>query len=387
MKAMLARVLLAVAALALQAPSIGAYSGDAVAAEGKDQTALDRMIGQMILVGFPGRSERDAGVAAAHKQIAEGTIGGVVLFPENISSPKQVKALTSYLRAATSNPVPFIAVDQEGGLVQRLARHNGHAEFPAARSVAANPAFSSEASVLALYGDMAKELADAGFTLNLAPVVDLDRNPDNQVIGARKRSFGSDPKRVTDLARLFIRAHREHNVATAAKHFPGHGSSSADSHMGFADIDKTWRETELEPYRVLAAEDQLDIVMVGHLYHPTFSDGDKLPASLSRRSRAALRDPHGIGFTGVIMSDDLEMGAVAAYPLEERIIKAVNAGMDVVVFSNVTASDPELGVKLHAIIKAAVVDGRIAQDRIEQAYGKIMQLKRRLMQSQLGENG
>jgi beta-N-acetylhexosaminidase len=157
--------------------------------------------------------------------------------------------------------------------------------------------------------------------------------------------------------------------------------------MGFADIDKTWRETELEPYRVLAAEDQLDIVMVGHLYHPTFSDGDKLPASLSRRSRAALRDPHGIGFKGVIMSDDLEMGAVAAYPVEERIIKAVNAGMDVVVFSNVTASDPELGVKLHAIIKAAVVDGRITQDRIEQAYGKIMQLKRRLMQSQLGENG
>ncbi|HYH70635.1 MAG TPA: glycoside hydrolase family 3 N-terminal domain-containing protein, partial [Methyloceanibacter sp.] len=92
-------------------------------------------------------------------------------------------------------------------------------------------------------------------------------------------------------------------------------------------------------------------------------------------------------FKGVIMSDDLEMGAVAAYPLEERIIKAVNAGMDVVVFSNVTASDPELGVKLHAIIKAAVLDGRIAQDRIEQAYGKIMQLKRRLMQSQLGENG
>jgi beta-N-acetylhexosaminidase len=384
MKAMLASVLLATAALALQAPSIG---DAAVAEERTDQAELDRMIGQMILVGFPGKSERDIGVAAAHKQIADGTIAGVVLFPENISSPKQLKALTAYLRAATSNPVPFIAVDQEGGMVQRLSRQNGHSEFPAARSVAANPAFSSETSVLALYGDMAEELANAGFNLNLAPVVDLDRNPDNKVIGARKRSFGSDPRRVTDLARLFIRAHRERNIATAAKHFPGHGSSSADSHVGFADIDKTWRETELEPYRVLAGEDQLDIVMVGHLYHPTFSDGDKLPASLSRRSRSALRDPDGIGFTGIIMSDDLEMGAVTAYPLEERVIKAVNAGMDVVVFSNVTASDPELGVKLHTIIKGAVADGRIAQNRIEQAYGKVMQLKRRLMQSQLGENG
>ena len=387
MNAMLATVLLAVAALALQPQSAGECSGASDAAQGTDQSPLDRMIGQMILVGFPGESERDAGVAAAHKQMADGTIGGVVLFPENINSPQQLKSLTTHLRAAKSNPVPFIAVDQEGGMMQRLARHNGHAEFPAARSVAANPSFSSEKSVLALYGAMAKELAEAGFNLNLAPVVDLDRNPDNQVIGARKRSFGSDPKRVTDLARLFIRAHREHNVATAAKHFPGHGSSSADSHVGFADIDKTWSETELEPYRVLAEGDQLDIVMVGHLYHPTFSDGDKLPASLSRRSRTALRNPDGIGFTGVIMSDDLEMGAVTAYPLEERVIKAVNAGMDVVVFSNVTASDPELGVKIHAIIKAAVEDGRIAHDRIEQAYGKVVHLKRRLMQNQLGENG
>jgi beta-N-acetylhexosaminidase len=278
-----------------------------------------------------------------------------------------------------SSPLPFIAVDQEGGVVQRLAPENGHSSFPSARSVGANPSFASPEAAERLYAAMAEELAGAGFNLNFGPVVDLSLNPNNYVIVQRNRSFGADPNTVAALAGAFIRAHRAAGVATTAKHFPGHGSSTADSHKILADISETWQEIEIEPYRTLAKDGLLDAVMVGHLYHPRFSDGAKAPASLSGRAIAALRDKGQIGFKGVVVSDDLEMGAVRDdYSLEERVVKAVNAGTDLLVFSNVKERDPELGTRLHGVIADAVRTGRISRSRIEKAYGKISLLKRRI---------
>ena len=344
---------------------------------------LDAMIGQMIMVGFSGDSERDAGVALAREQLNKGTIGGVVLYPENIGPPKELRTLTAFLRNAKSSPIPFIAVDQEGGHVQRLTRRNGHSYFPSAFSVGRNPSFASPASAEKLYATMAEELAESGFNLNFGPVVDLNLNPWNPVIGQRDRSFGADPNTVTMLARAFITAHRAADIVTVAKHFPGHGSSHVDSHKALADVSETWKEIELEPYRNLAKEGMLDAVMIGHLYHPRFSDGAKLPASLSRRAVQALRASY-IGFDGVVVSDDMEMGAVSDdYSFEERVIKAVNAGTDLLVFSNVSGRDPELGPKIHAVIADAVRDGRISRARVEQAYGKIKSLKRRLAEHDL----
>jgi beta-N-acetylhexosaminidase len=347
-------------------------------------TVLESMIGQMIMVGFSGYRITDSDVIRVRDQLADGTVGGVVLYPENIGTPDQLRALTAFLRDARSTPVPFIAVDQEGGLVQRLTRQNGHLYIPSAWKVGRNPSFSDPESAVRLYAGMAKDLAEAGFNLNFGPVVDLNLNPDNPVIGQRERSFGADPNTVTQLARAFIVAHRDAGIVTVAKHFPGHGSSRADSHKTLADISDTWREIELEPYRQLAKDGLLDAVMIGHLYHPRFSDGARLPASLSRRAITALRAKGYIGFQGVVVSDDMEMGAVRGeYSLEERVIKAVNAGTDLIVFSNEKSHDPELGVKVHTVMSEAVKDGRISRVRIEQAYGRIMLLKRRLMQNDL----
>jgi beta-N-acetylhexosaminidase len=349
-----------------------------------DASLLNRQIGQMIMVGFAGVGEKDAGVAAVRNELAEGVIGGVVLYPENIRSAKQLKNLNSFLANAKSDPIPLIAVDQEGGLVQRLTRWNGYTNFPSARNVGRNPSYSTPESVVRLYGIMAHELADAGFNVNFGPVVDLSINDRNIVIVRRKRSYGADPVLVANLARDFIVAHREANILTVAKHFPGHGSSHADSHQRLADVSKTWREVELDPYRVLAKDGMLDMVMVGHLYHPEFSDGEMLPASLSARAMDELRDKAGVGFRGVIVSDDLEMGAVREkYSLQERVVRAVNAGTDLLVFSNVKSRDPELGAKIHAIMVNAVNDGTIPMARIEQAAGRIGLLKRRLMQHDL----
>ncbi len=363
-----------------------AASLQALSAPEKPDDPIDAMIGQMILVGFPGQRPQDAGVAAARRQIAEGVVGGVVLYPENIRSPEQLKALTASLREARTQPRPFIAVDQEGGIVQRLAPVNGHKRFPSAQSVGRNPSFADPEAALTLYTELARELADAGFDFNLAPVVDLELNPDNPVIAERKRSFGADARTVTVLARAFILAHREANIATVAKHFPGHGSSVADSHKRLADVSKTWQDVELEPYRLLARDGLLDAVMLGHLYHPRFSDGGKLPATLSRKAVRLLRGPQ-IGFNGVVISDDLEMLAVADhYSLEDRLVKAINAGTDIVLVSNVESQDPELGRKVHAIIAEAVNKGRISRGRIEQAHKRILQLKRRLAEKNLAGN-
>ncbi|MCJ7598636.1 MAG: hypothetical protein MUO41_08435 [Methyloceanibacter sp.] len=356
----------------------------AFSTQATDASLLNRQIGQMIMVGFAGVGEKDAGVTAVRNEMAEGVIGGVVLYPENIRSAKQLKNLNSFLANAKSDPIPLIAVDQEGGLVSRLTRRNGYTNFPSARNVGRNPSYSTPESVVRLYGSMAHELADAGFNVNFGPVVDLSINDRNTVIVRRKRSYGADPVLVANLARDFIVAHREANILTVAKHFPGHGSSHADSHQRLADVSKTWREVELDPYRILAKDGMLDMVMVGHLYHPEFSDGEMLPASLSARAMDELRDKAGVGFRGVIVSDDLEMGAVREkYSLQERVVRAVNAGTDLLVFSNVKSRDPELGAKIHAIMVKAVNDGTIPMARIEQAAGRIGLLKRRLMQHDL----
>jgi beta-N-acetylhexosaminidase len=382
--------LLAAAGFALCANGLCAAEPDGLAAlrgMAKADDRLDRMIGQTIMVGFSGQTERDPGVKAVRSQLAKGLVGGVVLYPENISSTRQLRLLTAYLLNANSTLVPFIAVDQEGGRVQRLTRRNGHKYYPSAQKLGRDATLTPEGA-RRIYGEMAKDLAGAGINLNFGPVVDLSLNPWNAVIARRKRSYGSDPATVMSFASSFIAAHREANVATVAKHFPGHGSSWSDSHKSLPDISRSWRESELEPYAALAHDGLLDMVMVGHLYHPRFSDGEKLPSSLSANAIRALRAEGYIGYRGVVVSDDLEMGAVRDhYSLEDRVIRALNAGVDLLVFSNVKSRDAELGVKLHEIVANAVRDGRIPRARIEAAYERIAALKRRLMAHDLsGKN-
>jgi beta-N-acetylhexosaminidase len=382
--------LLLAASFIPSANSLSAAEPDGLAAlreMAKADNGLDRMIGQTIMVGFSGQSEHDPGVKAVRDQLAKGVIGGVVLYSENIVSARQLRLLTAYLANANSTLVPFIAVDQEGGRVQRLDRRTGHTHYPSAQKMGRDGTLTPE-EARSIYGGMAKELAGAGINLNFGPVVDLSLNPWNAVIARRKRSYGPDPATVTSLARSFIAAHREANVATVAKHFPGHGSSWSDSHKTLPDISRSWQESELEPYAALSHDGLLDMVMVGHLYHPRFSDGDRLPSSLSANAIRALRADGYIGYKGVVVSDDMEMGAVRDhYALEDRVVRALNAGVDLLVFSNVKSRDTDLGVKLHEIIAAAVRDGRIPRARIESAYERIAALKRRLMEHDLAHKG
>ncbi|HSQ34854.1 MAG TPA: glycoside hydrolase family 3 N-terminal domain-containing protein, partial [Candidatus Binatia bacterium] len=217
---------------------------------------LSEKIGQLLLVGFRGLDAVPG--SALVRDIQAGRIGGVVLFdrdlalgkPErNIRSPGQVKALTSSLQAAASVPL-WIAVDQEGGQVVRLKEASGFPPTVSARQL--GQADDAELT-MDVAAQSAAAMAACGINLNFAPLVDLDTNPENPIIGRYGRSFSADPDTVVRHALAVIKGHRRHGVVSVLKHFPGHGSSRQDSHLGVTDVSATWQESELRPYRKLIA--------------------------------------------------------------------------------------------------------------------------------------
>ncbi|RIA56572.1 glycoside hydrolase family 3 protein [Dichotomicrobium thermohalophilum] len=341
---------------------------------------LERMIGQMIMVGFPGKTPSDPGVRRVLQQMETGKAGGVILMSRNIDTPRQVKQLTRALtRAGESQPTPFIAVDQEGGYVQRLSRVKGFKTHPSAERLGAR---NNPQAAYSAYRNLALELRDYGFNLNLGPVVDLNLNPANPVIGRLKRSYGKDPDHVTAYAKAFVYAHNETGLLTAAKHFPGHGSSDTDSHDVLVDISQSWQERELRPYRNLIEAEAIDMIMVGHLYHPAFSDSPDVPASLSPKAiERVLRD--SLNFDGVVITDDLDMRGVRQNTnFEERIVGAVAAGNDILLITNQNGYQPDLPERVAEVIRAAIADGRLSEQRIRTSYERIMTLKDELARLQ-----
>lgn len=340
--------------------------------------SLEQMAGQMIVVGFQGDDTGDASVKALAAQIADGTLGGVMFLKVNVKSLAAVKAMNAVFRAASPELPPFLTIDQEGGAVERLTSDVGFAEVPNARTVAED---NSPAEAQALYAKMAKGIADVGFTVNFGPVADVNVNPKNQIIAKFGRAFSADPAVVAIYDEAFIKAHHAAGVLTALKHFPGHGSSTADSHEGFVDISQTWSAAELEPYRTLIGDGLADMVMAGHLYHEGYDGGGgRLPASLSPDwIEGVLRGQ--LGFDGVVISDDLEMGAIREhYDLHDTVVKAVWAGVDVLLFSNTAKYRAGLAAEIRAILVAEAEADPAFRARVEQSYARIVALKQRIGQ-------
>lgn len=335
--------------------------------------SFDEMAGQMILVGFTGNTAAET--RALTDMIGEGRLGGVMYLKSNVSSLVEVKRMNAAFEGARPDLPPFIALDQEGGAVERLTSAVGFKEIAAAGDIAAS---TDPLGAEAIYLKMAQSLHALDFNLNFGPVVDLDLNPANPVIGKFKRAFGSDPDRVVRYAAAFVSAHRQSGVLTALKHFPGHGSSASDSHEGFVDITRTWKAVELEPFRDLISSGDADMVMIAHLYHAKFVQrgDDQTPSSLSPAwIEGVLR--HQLGFQGVVVTDDLEMGAIRKhYSLRESVVKAVRAGADVLLFSNTV--DPRLSLAddvRKILVEEAEGDDFFAK-RLAESYGRIVALKK-----------
>ena len=342
---------------------------------------LERQIGQMLMVGFRGLSVDEGDPIL--RDIREYGVGTVVLFdfdvtlqsgPRNIASLEQVEQLVASLQARAEREV-LVCVDQEGGRVCRIKERLG---FPALPSAQALGTADDGEETARLAGAVARALADLGIRFNLAPVVDVNLRPDNPVIGGNERSFSADAEVVIRQARSFVEAHRRAGVLCALKHFPGHGSSTADSHLGVADVTDTWSPSELEPYRRLLGEGGVDAVMTAHVFHRGLDPNH--PATLSSAIlQGLLRDE--LGFEGVVVSDDMQMGAIANhYGFEQALRLAIEAGVDMIALANNTLYEPDVVPRAVAAIAGMVEAGQISRARIEASCQRIERLRAGLEQ-------
>src|SRR5688572_7750017 len=246
-----------------------------VQSEAQTLDSLDIKIGQMILIGFPGPSV-DPNVL---EEVREGKVGSIILFEKNIPPTNSFVALKkiiwTYQQAA---PIPLIvSIDQEGGRVNRLKDKYGFPRSITARAMAQAPTLDS----VRFYSEAtASTLAGLGINTNFAPVVDLASNPTNPIIAKFGRAFSANEDSVTLMAAEFIKGHRKFGVLTSLKHFPGHGSSKDDTHLGIADVTNTWEKRELKPYEDLIDDGYADAIMTSHIVNKKL-DADGYPGTLS----------------------------------------------------------------------------------------------------------
>lgn len=341
----------------------------------KKRESLPLMIGQMIMVGFNGYNPKN--VQDITQDIEEGRVGGVILFSKdfinsgairNIIDKQQTTQLITYLQSKARIPL-FVGVDQEGGRVQRFRNISGIPNTLSAAKLAQLGVTTTQEQM----NDLARALQEMGINLNFAPVVDLNINPFSPIIGDVERSYGKTTKDVLPHATSVIDALLSHSIVFTLKHFPGHGSATVDSHYGLPDITTTWTRQELEPYKQLLHYNTKGMVLVGHLINKRIDP--VYPSSLSYATITTLLR-NEIGWNGVVITDDMQMGAITEhYDLREIVIQSVKAGVDILLFGNNIQYDPDLPLRIQKILINAVHRGIIPIERIEQSYKRIMKLK------------
>ena len=333
---------------------------------------LKKMIGQMIVIGFPNESVNEN--SEIIKQINKYNLAGVILFDifyndreknKNISSPEQLQRLTTSLKKLSNHPI-LISVDQEGGKVARLKPKYGFEEFLSAKKISELSIPHAKSS----YKNISKMLQKNGINCNFAPVVDLEVNPKNKVIVGLERSFGSSSEEVTKYAKILIDEQKKAGIISVLKHFPGHGSSLGDSHLGFVDISDTWSQEELEPYKQLIKQKSVDMIMTAHVFNSYLDE--KYPATLSYNVNTKLLRQK-MDYKGVIVSDDLQMKAISKhFTLKETITLTINSGVDILLFGNQLANQ-NLDELINTIL-AQVKNGEIPHAKIIESNRRIKKL-------------
>ena len=323
-----------------------------------DTLPLREAIARMLVVGFRGQ-EVDSLIA---HDVRDLKVGGVILFDydastgqrhRNIGTPEQVSRLCHDLQQLSPHRL-LIGIDQEGGNVSRLRTTYGFGPTRSARSSAAE-GYDTVRHYARLCAEQLKEL---GINLNFAPCADVDVNPNCPVIGRMGRSFSADEEVVTRCSHIWIEEQRRAGVTSCMKHFPGHGSASGDTHKGLVDVSRSWQRRELEPYRNLIANGEVEMVMMAHVVCRPI-DPTGLPASLSPAAYAYLRD--SLGYHGLTITDDMGMGAITSqYGYAQALEMAINAGADLICLGNNSSHyDPQLAERTIDIIEGLVKEGRV----------------------------
>jgi len=334
-----------------------------------DSTILK--IGQMIMFGFSGSSIDTS--SKFYKDITQGKTGGISIYEANLSQTNTAENLRTFINTlqAASPIVLFTAITQEGGVVNRLKTKYGFPSMPAAEYLGKLDNLDSTKH----YADnTAFTLSRLGINVNFAPVVDIYM-PTNPVLGSRERTYAANTDVIIKHARQFILSHNYFKVNTALKHFPGHGSSTTDTHLELTDVSKTWNAGELNPYRRLIKQGLVKSIMTAHIVNEKL-DKEKDPATLSKKIITDLLRKE-MGFNGVVFSDDMNMKAISAeYGLKEAIEKTINAGVDVLLFSGkregVASKD---AADIVNIILELIKEGKISKGRINESYNRIIKMK------------
>jgi beta-N-acetylhexosaminidase len=326
-------------------------------------------IGQMFMIGFDGTHLPQE----TKKLIKDYKIGGVILFRRNVQDPSQLFDLCKEIQSLSKGHPPFIAVDHEGGRVCRLPPP--FTQFPNSLALGRRKSYSLTYSMAEV---MAKELKAVGINMNMAPVLDVNTNPLNPVIG--DRSFGDSPTRVSSLGLAVVGGLQDHGMIACGKHFPGHGDTSMDSHEKLPTVNHSierLQEVDLKPF-VHAISNGLSSVMTAHVLYPSLDA--KYPATLSKKiTHTLLRQ--SLGFEGVVVSDDMEMGAISHHwEMGKASVKAILAGVDLLLICHESKRQIE---GMESVFRA-VDSGKIPQHRLEASLKRILLLKDRFLKKEKG---
>lgn len=346
----------------------------AAAPEEPAAPTLERMLGAMLMLGFRGSELSDSDPFLA--MVQEGKIANFILFDKdvtenstrNIVSKEQLRQLTARLRAAAPGPI-FIGVDQEGGQVRRLKPQKGFMDVPSAQVMGqANPRETFD-----IASRLGAELKSLGINLDFAPVVDVDTNPFNPAIGRLGRSFGTDAAKVSAHALAFGRGLAKNGVVPCLKHFPGQGCSGEDSHLQLPDITQCWQpDVDLAAFAQIFKAGWPGMVMTGHLFHKDLDDS--MPATLSRKIITGLLR-EGMGWSGVVISDDLQMKAITQNrDLKEILREAIEAGVDILLLANNIVWEENLPQKAWETLTALVEEGAVTKERVRESWQRISTL-------------
>ena len=326
---------------------------------------LDEKIFQMMFVtpeSITGVGQVIQAGAGTENALKKYPVGGIIYFEPNIQNRKQVIEMISNTQKFSKIPL-FIGVDEEGGRVSRLS-NAGITKQPDMMSIGltGDPQKAYEVGT-----QLGKDLLELGFNVNFAPVADVLVNSENSVIG--NRAFGSDAQLVSKMVMQEVKGLQSNGVSAALKHFPGHGSTSTDSHQGYSSSSRTLSDLEACEFLPFKAgiEANVDFVMVAHITM-TNAIKEKVPATLSKEL-ITEQLKNEMGFKGIVITDSCHMGAITQhYTTEQMAVKAVEAGIDMILM-------PKDVSDAHSAIKNAVINGDITESRIDDSVKRILLTK------------